>query len=106
MTILPTGGPAIPVNARKEDPARIQEAAQQFEALLINEMLKTVRQGSEGFLGTGDDQAGAMAMDVAMEQFASSLAAQGGLGISRLVTQGLKSQTDAAKASNLDSSPR
>ncbi len=35
---------------------------------------EAARQGSEGFLGTGDDQAGAMALDVAMEQFASSLA--------------------------------
>jgi len=67
---------------------------------------EAARQGSEGFLGTGDDQAGAMALDVAMEQFASSLAAQGGLGIGRLVTKGLQSQSDAAKASNLDSRPR
>ncbi len=76
--------------AHKDDPQKAVEAAQQFESLLIGQMLKQMRSsGSEGWMGTGDDQAGESAMELAEEQLAHSLSAQGGLGLAKLIADGL-----------------
>lgn len=72
----------------------VQDAAAQFEALLIAQLLKTARSG-EGWMGTGEDTTAASAIDLAEEQFASAMAAQGGIGLARMVTQGLKSAVQA-----------
>lgn len=69
-------------------PSRVAEAARQFESLLIGEVLKSAR-SSEGWMGTGDDQAGQSGVAFAEEYMAQAMAAQGGLGIARLVTAGL-----------------
>ncbi len=82
-------GPA----GRMEDPAKIRDAAQQFEALLIGELLKSMHEAaSGGWLGTGDDQAGAGMVEIAQEHFAATIAKQGGLGLANLVVQGLGAQ--------------
>lgn len=76
----------------KTSPAQLQDAARQFESLLISEMLKSVRESSgSGWLGTGDDAAGDSAMALAQEQFAQALAQGGGLGLSKLIVGGLAS---------------
>jgi len=73
-----------------EDPAKIREAASQFEALLLAQMLKSVREAAgEGWLGAGGDEAGGMMLEVAQEHLAQVLAAQGGLGLANLVAEGL-----------------
>jgi Rod binding domain-containing protein len=72
-------------------PAKTRAAAEQFEALLIASMLQTCRQGNAWF-GSGGDSASDTAMGYAEEHFARALAAQGGLGIARLVLGGLGSQ--------------
>jgi len=60
-------------------PSKIADASQQFEALMIGQLLKTARESSDGgWLGTGEDQSG------------------GGLGIAKMVTAGL--ERGAAKA--------
>jgi Rod binding domain-containing protein len=71
--------------------SKTQEAAQQFEALLIGQLLKSAREaGGSGWLGAGDDdQAGEIGMEVAEQQFARMLAASGGLGLAKLVETGL-----------------
>jgi Rod binding domain-containing protein len=74
-----------------DSPAKTREAAQQFEALLIASMLQTCRQG-DGWFGSGGDSASDTAMGYAEEHFARALAAQGGLGIARLVLAGLEGQ--------------
>jgi peptidoglycan hydrolase FlgJ len=71
-------------------PERIEDAARQFEALLISQLLKSMREAGSGWLGTGDDSTSSSAMELAEEQFAQSLAAQGGLGLARLVAGGLR----------------
>ena len=73
------------------DGRKIQAAASQFEALLIGQMLKSMHDAEGGWLGTGDDEASSSAMEYAQEVFAQSLAANGGLGLSRLVAAGLES---------------
>ncbi len=67
-----------------------KDAASQFEALLEAQLLKCMRQsGSDGWLGTGEDQAGATMMELAEEHLAQVLASQGGLGLANLVVEGL-----------------
>ena len=73
-----------------DDAAKIKDAARQFEALLIGQMLKSMRDSEGGWLGTGDDEASSSAMEYAQEMFAQSLSANGGLGMASLVMKGLK----------------
>ncbi|MFB3776024.1 MAG: hypothetical protein ACE141_00400 [Bryobacteraceae bacterium] len=73
-----------------ENPAALADAAKQFEALLITELLRAARGDSEGWLGAGEDQSAASAMELAEEQFAGALAARGGLGLAGLIVAGLE----------------
>ena len=79
------------------DAAKIRSTAQQFEALLIGELLKTSREaGSSGWLGTGDDDdAGQLGMEVGEQQFAQMLAASGGLGLSKTIEAGMRQNASA-----------
>ena len=65
-------------------------AAQQFESLLIAQMLKTMREAESGWLGTGEDSASDSAMAMAEEHFASAISAAGGFGLAKIVGTGLK----------------
>jgi Rod binding domain-containing protein len=80
---------------KKDDPERIHGAAQQFESLLISQILKTAHDDAEGWLGTGDDAAASSAMGIAEEQFAQALSSRGGLGLARLIEKGLTRSTNA-----------
>jgi len=74
------------VGGRK--PTKLHDAAQQFEALMIGEMMKSVRDsGSEGWFGSGDSTGSDTAMDMAQTQFAKALAQSGGLGIAQMIEQ-------------------
>jgi flagellar protein FlgJ len=82
------GTPSLP--AERNDPQRIQATAGEFEALLIGSLLKSMREaGSSGWLGTGDDKASESLMEIAEQQLARVMATQGGLGLARMVVQGL-----------------
>jgi flagellar protein FlgJ len=74
---------------RADDPARIHEAAQQFEALLLGQMLRSVRESAGNWLKTGDDSSGDCATDFAEQQFAATMSKQGGLGLATLISAGL-----------------
>lgn len=92
MTINGIG--ALVSGAATPDPQpaakNVKDAATQFEALLLGQLLKCMRgSGDDGWLGTGEDQAGATMMEVAQEHLAQVLAAQGGLGLASLVVEGL-----------------
>lgn len=78
-----------PTAAGATDAQKTKDAARQFEALLVGEMLKSMRDTEGGWLGTGDDQAASSAMEYAQEMFAQSLSAKGGLGLANMVAQGL-----------------
>src|SRR5215472_11845463 len=75
--------------APKDDPAKVKDAARQFEALLISQMLKSMRDSEGGWMGTDEDDASSSAMEYAQEMFAQSLSAGGGLGLANLVAKGL-----------------
>ena len=81
---------AIASPAEKNDPKKVRAAAGDFEALLIGSLMKSMREtSSSGWLGTGEDKASESVMETAEQQLAQLLAAQGGLGLARLVSEGL-----------------
>jgi Rod binding domain-containing protein len=69
-------------------------AAKDFEALLLGQMLKSAR-GDGGWLGTDDDDAGEAAVGLGEEQLARTMAQSGGLGLSKLIESGIKSRQEA-----------
>jgi peptidoglycan hydrolase FlgJ len=73
-------------------PQKVKDAAQQFEALLINQLLKTAKEsGSSGWLGAGDDdETGQTSVDMAEQQLATVIAKNGGLGLTKFIAQGLE----------------
>ena len=75
--------------APKDDPAKVKDAARQFEALLIGQLMKSMRDSEGGWMGTDGDDASSSAMEYAQEMFAQSLSAGGGLGLANMVAKGL-----------------
>lgn len=90
---------SVPSTTEGTRPGKLStpQAAQQFETLLLAQMLRTARESSdsEGWLGSGADSAAASAIGLAEEQFASALAAHGGLGLARMILQTLPEQPSA-----------
>ena len=71
---------------------KIKGAAQQFESLMISELLKTSREASSGsgWMGTGDeDQPGQTSLDMAEQQLATVMSKAGGLGLQKFIVHGL-----------------
>ncbi len=87
-TLSPTfaAGQARPA----DDPAKVRDAAQQFEALLIGQILRSVRESEGSWLGPGSDSAGDCVTELAEQHLAAVLAARGGLGLADLIAAGLK----------------
>jgi Rod binding domain-containing protein len=82
--------PGIEPHAGKsDDPAKIRDAAQQFEALLLAQVLQTAHEGG-GWLGSGEDSAGDCASSFAEQQLALTMARQGGFGLAGLISKGLE----------------
>lgn len=74
-------------------PRTVAAAAQQFEALLIGQLLKEARGDDDGWLGGGGDAGSATATGLAEEQFAQALARSGGLGLSARLVSDLSART-------------
>lgn len=69
-----------------DTPAKIKEAAAQFEALLIGEILKRFRESDQI---EGGDQSGAPMLEMAEQQLAQVMAAHGGFGLRDIIVKGL-----------------
>jgi Rod binding domain-containing protein len=88
------GGPS---SHKTDSPEKIKDAASQFEALMIGQILKAARgDADEGSFGGDADPASASAMDFANEYFARAMAAKGGLGLSNMIVKGLQKQSTPA----------
>ena len=100
-SVLSSTQPSLPsALPNRTDPAKIHDAAQQFESLLIGQLLKTAREaGGSGWLGTDDEDAGEAGVEMGEQQLAGLLAKSGGLGLASLIEAGLKAESDKA-ASN------
>lgn len=97
MTSREIGGIGIgqPIGDGKQPqkPQPIGKAAKDFEALLIEQMLRSAREaGSGDWMGSADDQTGMPLGEMAEQQFAQMLAGNGGLGLAKLVVGGLGKQ--------------
>jgi Rod binding domain-containing protein len=86
-SVITPGISRPPDNGR--EPGKVHDAAQQFEALLMGQILRSARQGGTGWLGNGEDSSAECATDYAEQQFAAVLAQQGGLGLASLISKGL-----------------
>jgi Rod binding domain-containing protein len=88
------GIPELNTDSPKNSPERIKDAASQFEALLMGQIMKAAHQNDgDGWGGEEADQASATAMDFANDYFARSLASTGGLGLSKMIVEGLTRQS-------------
>lgn len=76
-------------NLSTKEAAKEKGAAQDFESLLIGQMLRSMREEGSGWLGTGDDSAGATAFAFGEEELAKALTKGGGLGLSKIIAAGL-----------------
>ncbi len=91
------GNGAAPAGAGT-DTAKIKDAARQFEALLIGQMLRSMREAaSGGWLGTGGDQTASSMMEIAEEHLARAMAEQGGIGLANMVVEGLSKPAGTAR---------
>jgi len=76
--------------ARDDTPEHLDEVAGQFEALLVGQMLKSMRESvSGGWLGTGDDPSGGAVSDLAEQHLAAVIAANGGFGLAATIRAAL-----------------
>lgn len=89
----PLGGlhPRVP-----DSPEKIRDAAQQFEALLLGQLLKGMRGGDSGLGDAG--AAGDALFECAEQEFAKALAARGGLGLARMIAEGLAPRARAPQS--------
>ena len=83
--------PAVPAAPANPNAKKIEQAAHQFEALFVGQMLRSVRESaSDGIDGDGDDSgANSTSLELAEEQLAQAISARGGLGIATMVMSGL-----------------
>ena len=80
----PVGVSPILTPTTARPPEKVRDAACQFEALLIGQILHSAREGSS------EDPASDCATDFAEQQLAITMAKAGGLGIADLIARGLK----------------
>jgi Rod binding domain-containing protein len=81
---------AGPVTTASLRSGKAAEAAQQFENLLLSQMLKAGRESASILGGDDDDSETSAMLEVAEQQFAQVLAKNGGLGLSRVIARGLE----------------
>jgi Rod binding domain-containing protein len=53
-------------------------------------MMKSMQDSEGGWLGTGEDQSASAAMEYGQEAFAQAMSASGGLGLAKMVAEGLQ----------------
>jgi len=90
----------------KSTPAGIRAAAAEFEALLVGQMLRSMREaGGGGWLGADTGGAAFSLMEMAEQCLAAALASQGGLGLARLVEDSLAHASSPTKSAGGGSNP-
>src|SRR5580693_1612127 len=77
-------------------PKDAAEAAKQFEALMIGQMLRSAREESDD---DEKDSTGSTMLDMADQQFAKMLADRGGLGLGTMIAKSLKTAPPVSAAS-------
>jgi Rod binding domain-containing protein len=88
---------------KTDSPEKIKDAAQQFEGLLLSQILSTVHEDG-GWLGSGSDSSSDAAASFAEQQLAGMIAQKGGLGLSGMISAGLQRQSAGVPAPPISSS--
>jgi Rod binding domain-containing protein len=85
-----------PSNIDQASRKKLMDAAQQFEGMLLQEMLKPLRSGQGGDEGGGgeDDSGNDTINSFGVEAVAKAISQGGGLGIARQVIQQVSSEHD------------
>jgi Rod binding domain-containing protein len=83
----------VPV-ADSEQVKKIKQSAQDFEAVLLRQMLKEIRSSA---LADSNKGSNSTYLDMADEQLANQLASQGGFGFGKAMADQMLKQVQAAK---------
>ena len=88
---MTVGAASIALDAGQPDTEKLRRtgAAGDFEALLVSQMMKSVREEGSGWLGTGEDQSADAAFGLAENEFARAIAGSGGFGLAKVIEKGL-----------------
>ena len=105
LAIPPLDSPIPTAPSKSADPAKARDAAQQFEALLISQLLRSARAEGSGWLGAPGESSSDCATDYAEQQFAAVMAHAGGLGIAAMVARGLGNSSTPAPSTAPPSLP-
>ena len=97
-SLLPPVGNLTPQGTQRADSRQWKQAGEEFESLLVTHLLKTAREAG-GWLGTGSDRSMDSMMEFAEEQLSKLLVAQGGLGLTRAVMDGLQQTEESLQKS-------
>jgi len=108
-TVAPTyyadfsGLEGLKKNVKADDPQAIRAAAQQFESLFTNMMLKSMREAKLS-QGLGDSQQSDLYQDMFDQQMSLKMAQGKGIGLADMLVQQL-TRNRAAKAAASDAAP-
>jgi Rod binding domain-containing protein len=83
-----------PPASATDSPAKVKDAAQQFEALLLAQILHSAHESGGSWLGAGGDSSSDSLGDYAEEQLAAVMAKNGGLGLAKMIAQGLERKSE------------
>ena len=94
-----------PNDRAEQSPQNIKQAAQQFEALLVGQLLKAARSADGESWGAADSSS-APAIEFAEEQLAAALCARGGLGLATMISQSLQRSEEVSSVAEGDTAVR
>jgi len=94
LTALSAGGAPTPSDPQAAQIRKIQQTAQAFESILLRQMLREVRQSSIVAKPASSHSA---YLEMADEQMANHMAAQGGFGFGKAMAEQLMRQVNAAQ---------
>jgi Rod binding domain-containing protein len=82
------------------DDAKIEKGSKEFEAILVGSWLQQAEQSFATVPGADDDQdpGGEQMMSLGVQQLATAMAANGGLGIGKMIAKAMHHNADLANA--------
>ena len=86
--------PAAPVGMDADQVKKIKQTTQEFEAVLLRQMLRELRSTA---INTNNKSSHSNYLEMADEQMANQLAAQGGMGFGKAMAQQMIQQIQASK---------